>query len=158
MIDQAQQIEVLLSEIAQLRAEKVTSESFQEAQKEINRLNKELKASQEKFFQYEAKNIDLNNQLELVTGKESLSKTRLNEIETAQREKIARAEDFIEELKSRLEETYDREAQLKLKTQELERRLSDSDRHIRFLSEKYDRAQTEREEAEGKLVSTTQKS
>ena len=158
MIDQSQQIEVLLAEIAQLRAEKgtVTSESFQEAQKEINRLNKELKASQEKCFQCEAKNIEINNQLELATGKESLSKTRLHEIEAAQREKLARVEDFTEELKTRLEESYDREAQLKLKTQELERRLSDSDRHIRFLSEKYDRAQIEREEAEGKLVSITQ--
>lgn len=58
----------------------------------------------------------------------------------------------MEELKLRLDESYERECQAKARGAELDRRLIETDRHVRLLSEKLERANIEREEAEVKLI------
>lgn len=158
--DQTEQIEVLLQEIASLRHERSFARSLSDAHEEISRLQREAKELYEKCSSYETKNIELQNRLEDCEKDENRVKETVFAVGTArgststvqQKDRLAKAEDIIEELRIRLAEAYDSESSAKEKCAELDRRLVDSERHIRMLSEKLERSQGEREELEMKLA------
>ena len=164
--DQTEQIEALLQEISSLRHEKSFAHSLNEAQAEISRLQREAKELHDKCIGFEKRNIELESELESVYENEAAESRNIprtatpttssvgRNAETIQKEKdkLSKAEDIVEELRVRLSEAYESEASAKEKCAEFERRLIDSDRHIRLLSEKLERTQGEREELEMKLA------